>query len=202
VSIPIYGDVPPEFLPGLMNIIQAFKPDELCVRTYTRDGLISRVRNRMFSDFINGQATHLITFDDDCIFTLQDFNNLVSWKDSSKDIVVGAVPTKSDNPYFVYRLKKPVNEEPPLIELDVVGDFMIVSRDAAERVVRKHNKLLYKENKGGERRWAVFQPMVYAGEYLDETWSFSKRVSEAGCRMWLDTRIVLGHAGTKVFYKR
>ena len=203
VSVPIYRDVPSELLPQL---VQLSTHPNLCLRTYTNDSLISRVRNRMFSDFVLGEASHLVTFDCDCIFTPKDFETLISHVDNpDRDVVVGAVPTKQDNPYFVYRLAKPMVQDGSLLELTHVGDFMLLSRSAAERITGKFPELEYRENKTGERRWAVFQPMVskqpHGMEYMDETWSFSERARQAGCRLWLDTRIQLGHLGKKVYYK-
>jgi len=203
ISVPIYRDIPCDLLPSLVQL--SSRPG-IRLRTYTNDSLISRVRNRMFSDFVNDEAaSHLVTFDCDCIFTSQDFENLLSHCDSGLDVVVGAVPTKCDNPYFVYRLVKPMVQDGPLLELTHVGDFMLLSRQAALRLVDKFPDLEYRENKSGERRWAVFQPMLskqpHGIEYMDETWSFSERLRQAGCRLWLDTRIQLGHLGKKTYYK-
>jgi len=202
LGIPIYNDLMTEWLPSLMGINDEYK-DNVVIKVYGKDGLISRVRNRMFSDFYNDKTfSHLITIDDDCVFNMKHFNMLMEHINNDLDIVVGAVPTKADDNYLVIRLKKPQTihkKHPNLIELDSIGDFQLLSRKCADKMVKKFPELKYKENKTNETRYAMFMPMLKDDEYLDETWSYSLRAREAGCKLWFDRRIIMGHKGEKVF---
>ena len=203
ICVPIYREVPTTLMASLLQISQAFSSKEISIHVYTMDSLISRQRNRMFSDFYLSKDTHMITFDVDCVFSIDQLKMLLEHKD--KDVFTGMVPFKSENPKYVLRKIKPLVMEGPLVEVTHVSDFQIMSHKAAEKIVKSCSGLEYVENVTKERRWAVykpelsFNPELNGMEYLDETWSWCERARSAGCRLWIDTRINLGHLGSKVY---
>jgi len=213
ISLPIYKEVPWEFVKPVMELARS---TECIIRTYTRDSLVSRVRNRIFSDFLNSDNSHLVTIDVDTIFTYEDFEKLTCEENLKKDLVCGMVPVKSETPYFAHRVVRPFIQEGHLVEITHASPaFQVMSHECASKVARAFEDLKYTETWRGTSvgnqeesregvkltRYAVFQPLVVADEYLDEAWSFCHRARAAGCRLWLDQRINVGHLGTKVYRK-
>jgi hypothetical protein len=66
VAIPVYRDVPGEFVLSLLNFSRFF-PGEREIRLMLGDSLISQARNRLTADFLASDCTHCLFVDCDVI---------------------------------------------------------------------------------------------------------------------------------------
>jgi hypothetical protein len=79
--------------------------------------------------------------------------------------------------------------------------FTMVSREIMQAVAEKEGLARYDENTW---MYPIFMPYCFTNddgirEYLSLDFAFSQRVREAGYKVYLDTRIILGHIGSTVY---
>lgn len=79
--------------------------------------------------------------------------------------------------------------------------FTLISREIMQAVADRCEKAWYDEK---IEIYPMFMPYVFTNtegkrEYLSLDFSFSQRVREAGFKIYLDTRIILGHIGSTVY---
>lgn len=79
--------------------------------------------------------------------------------------------------------------------------FTMISREILQAVADRMEMVQYDETTD---LYPMFMPFVYTEEsgkkvYLSLDFAFSQRVRDAGFKVWMDTRIVLGHIGNTVF---
>lgn len=80
--------------------------------------------------------------------------------------------------------------------------FTIISRRILETLASKMEKVQYDENID---IYPFFLPFIHKergqkkGSYLTLDFAFSQRCRDAGIKVYLDTRIILGHLGKKIY---
>lgn len=79
--------------------------------------------------------------------------------------------------------------------------FTMISREILQAVADRMEMVRYDETTD---LYPMFMPFIYTEEsgkkvYLSLDFAFSQRVRDAGFKIWMDTRIVLGHIGNTVF---
>jgi len=179
------------------------------------DSLISRVRNRMASRFLDSTADYLLTIDSDVIFpcggympklpNLVPFNNEV-WKRNSLDVllahqegIVAAVYFKKMSPHSPslrlledrHNISEADSQAWQYNWLNMTG--LLEVRYASSGFMLIHRRVF----EAVPYPW--YQPYVYRGEYLSEDWAFCQRALDAGYRIYVDPSLQLGHIGSYVY---
>ena len=77
----------------------------------------------------------------------------------------------------------------------------MISREILQKVADSMDLVRYEE---GTWIYPFFMPMIRKDEdgtpmYLTLDFAFSQRVRDAGFKVFLDSRIILGHMGTKMY---
>lgn len=197
--------------------------DRFYVSMPGKESLISRGRNTEATVFLEEGFTHLLSIDADISFTWEDFRRVIS---HNVPIVGGAYPLKNFpvvmnfNPLegkgtelfktnrgfddlawkeFVHKYADP---DTGLAEVrHVPTGFMCVRREVFEKlseIVPKYHT--FQADSGEMERYYDFYFVgVHEGNYLSEDWSFCQLASANGFKIYLDTKITLGHTGYWTF---
>lgn len=75
--------------------------------------------------------------------------------------------------------------------------FTCISREILRTLADSMELVQYEP---GTDIYPFFLPMIYENTYLTLDYAFSQRVRDAGFKIYLDTRIMLGHLGSKLYY--
>jgi hypothetical protein len=198
VAIPVYRDMPAEFVISLMSLVQDLKP---LVKFCHGDGLVCRSRNRLSTDFLETDCTHCLFMDCDGIFRTEDVTRLTS---HDKAIVGGFVALKQEGSprwacTFLRNLPPP--DERGLQPLLHIGSgFLCIRRDVFERMVAVHGpEISYSDPYTGRLENNFWSPTVNQGCYLSEDYSFCERARSLGFGIYGDCRVLLRHVGTAIF---
>lgn len=183
-----------------------------------KESLIHRGRDRAALMFLEGGFDKLLTIDADISFTTDDFKRIIS---SPHDITGGMYPIKTFpvvanfNPlpdqgtefylsergydYEAYlKFKEKYADSEGYAEVrHIPTGFMCVTRkvlaDLSHTVEVYHSKA---PASGEMKGFFHFYPSgVVNGSLESEDWGFSRLASEAGYKVYLDTRISLAHIG-------
>jgi hypothetical protein len=172
------------------------------------DSLISRARNDAMADFLQeDDYEYLLTLDDDINVPRDAIVNLV---DRGQDIVSGFYRLKSDEGLLAIRTmtgQKPeikyyrdlINEGGAVQVRYASTGCLMVHRKVCEKMIQENPDLKYKQNLTGRKQYALYNPMIYKGEYLSEDWAFCQRARDAGFQVWVDGRVLCGHVGEAEF---
>lgn len=190
------------------------------------ESLITRARNKMVSEFLKSDATHLFFIDADIRFNYLDVIRMVI---HDKDIVVGAYPVKSFNlealvgrtfnsvedirsacsryvTNFIFdseeaAQKGEVQVIDGLIEVHDAGTgFMCIKREVIEQMTEHYQDTVYLAEKTCDIQWALFDTAIDDDRrYLSEDYTFCRRWQKMGGKVWLDPQVKLDHFGTIVY---
>lgn len=165
------------------------------------EALICRARNRALKDFMETDATHLMTIDDDLIF--------------AEDTIVQLVNAKAAAIGGFYRLKtgeyggtatrvvghdyRPAVLEKKIVPADYLATgCMMTKRFVIEDMIGYYPDLEYQENLTQKTLWAFYQPFIHFNgefrEYLSEDWAFCQRIKDAGYEL-------LAHGGVTPIHR-
>ena len=183
------------------------------------DALITRVRSRLAARFLaHPQATHLLFIDADIGFAPENVFRLL---DSGKDMVAAVCPLKQIDwekvraaakagvadlqavsiGYVVRFLPTPdksVEVENGIAKVAYGGTgFLMISRDAVQRLTDAHPELRAQVTDDGEEAVMLFDTMIEpgTGQYLSEDYAFCRRWRELGGDIWADVEARLTHVG-------
>lgn len=191
---------------------QRWKLPQVLVRINS-DALIERSRNIICSEFLAapGAGDILLFVDDDIVFTNKDVSITIETCLEKKGVVGGIYPLRSD-----------LDDALPLHPLDHKdGTIIIGSGDPIEaRFVSSgfmaiHRKVLEKFSKNTQyfkrhvppfynffaTSWTK-DPKPGWEEYdffRSEDWHFCDRARELGFQIWIEPKVVLKHAGQKLY---
>lgn len=183
-----------------------------------KESLIHRGRDRAALMFLEGGFDKLLTIDADISFTTEDFKRIIT---SPHEITGGMYPIKTFpvvanfNPlpdrgtefylsergydYEAYlKFKEKYADSQGYAEVrHIPTGFMCVTRkvlaDLSHTVEVYHSKA---PATGGMKSYFQFYPsQVLDSQLLSEDWYFCRLASEAGFKVYLDTKISLGHIG-------
>lgn len=190
------------------------------------DSLISRARNQLVAKFMANPAfTHLMFIDVDLGYSYEDILKML-WHD--KDIVTGAYPIKEILWDKVVKLAKDDCDPKKIAEkstrfvvnpcvgadskikfdngalsiYDAGTGFMLIKREAFEKLFAAYPELKYKDDTGAlseeERNhsYALFNSYVDEdGRFLSEDYGFGRYWQKIGGEIWVDPSIELTHLG-------
>jgi len=167
------------------------------------ESMIDRTRAMMATQFLDSDNDILFFLDDDILYNPEDIQLIID--DCIEKETIVAAP---------YLLKKP-GRVLALRPLDLKQEFFIGPekgclqeiRYAAtgfmaipRKVIADVAATMERCNKGRDSElFPMFLPMVYEGDYLSEDFAFCQRARALGYKVWLDSRIKIGHVGTFVY---
>jgi hypothetical protein len=205
IAIPCYDAMQCETVEALLRADREL-PFPHVIRLHCGESLVTRARNRLASEFIKGNWTHLLFIDSDIIFTPEHITRLLS---HGEDLVGGHYALKS-NAFWgcVSTLHDDVKQdERGLIGVRGAGTgFLSIGRNVLERMIEALGaELEYEQydNEGGGKAWDFFGVGVRheprgkhdVKRYYSEDWMFCARARELGFKVYLDAHVVLGHIG-------
>tara|TARA_Y100001934_G_scaffold272270_1_gene360218 strand:+ start:259 stop:1041 length:783 start_codon:yes stop_codon:yes gene_type:complete len=187
------------------------------------ESLITRARNKIVSQYMSTEKTHLIFIDADIEFNALDVIKLLY---HDKDVVCGAYPFKNLPPSYVVKPKKSSNEE-VLVEVEWTGTgFMMINRNTFLKLFEKNEDLkcdLTKAHATGQIQYHpklaaesveiekiknkyyydLFGVMIEEKDgwrnYLSEDYTFCRRWQKIGGKIYVDPSIKLNHIGTHTY---
>jgi hypothetical protein len=172
---------------------------------YTAD--ISLARSNLFSAFYRSNATHMLFIDDDMGWEPASILRLFA---TGKDVVGVAGPKKRYPLAFAANFTDkdgnavdlPFDPESGTHELGELGAaFLLISRHCAERMVEAYAPTLEFTWTGGERVFAVFQPMVdpELKKWYSEDFAFCRRWRDIGGKVHVCAEVKLQHVGSHTY---
>ena len=172
------------------------------------EALLSKSRSRVATDFFRKKEFDVLFFiDDDIVFEPIDVAKISYLVRSGFDIVGGAYPMKNYvQPYLAVKpfKDKSIKFGPDggLQEVRMLATgFMAIGRHVFEKMVESETVPLC--DKSTLNYYPFFNPFYceIEGEIrnLSEDYSFCKRATDLGFKVWVDGTTKLGHAGRYVY---
>ena len=200
------GSVFEQFFVSFMQATIDFQNNGLGfgLETVSNESLVTRARNTLIAKgMANKTNTHFMFIDADISFKSRDIFRLIS---ADKDIVGGMYPKKS---YPIEHVFNPIGDDVPdengLQEVRHVGTgFMLIKRSVIEKMFEYYKDLWYQSDLGLDsaldtHMYSLFDTEVVNKKYLSEDWTFCNRWRATGGKIWIDTKVKLGHSGYHTF---
>ena len=196
----------------------------MCVDFIGNESLVERARCILAERFLQSGATHLLFIDGDIGF---DARAVVKLLQADKDVHTAVYSKKhhdwatvrrkldegSAEPVYQMGLdfninisnpKEPVSPEGLVEVLDSATGFMLIKREAMQRVKAAHPELDCVNdipNQTIKEYNAMFACMIdpVTRRFLSEDYSFCRRYQQLGGKIWADVSIPLAHVGSQVF---
>lgn len=191
-----------EFAPRGIGVEIGMVPDE---------SLVPRARNILVSKFLQSNCDSLLFIDADMGWKPDDVLRLLAWSNDWDKAVVGAAGVRrSDPPSFcVNFLGEPgstvkVCPKTGCLSVRHLGTgFILMRREAIERVMRLHPELAYEErDRSGQvqgTHHALYNMHLENGSCYSEDYRFCDLWRQAGGEVWVDPEISLQHIGFKSY---
>lgn len=172
--------------------------------------LLDHARSILATDFYNTDNDVMVWLDDDMLFDAQEFVRLAQEAHERKAIVGAVASTKKPLGEITARFKKETEhavffEDGEVMPVDTIGTGLTaVSRDVLVRIIEAEEVQCVRVP-GNRRIWAFFMTLVTdfeddgAGCWWGEDTSFCLRARAAGCKVYADTRMRVGHKGSYVY---
>jgi hypothetical protein len=200
----------------------------LQVQMLGSDALITRARQNIVADFLaNEAATHLlfidadIGFEPDQVFRLLEFDADVAaaiypikrmdWKKVSAAVEARRASIDAAALSYLIEFTNPdqiaVNRGFAQVQFAGTG-FLMIQRHVLLAMTERYPELRYRHDHkpddklaGSQFRYALFNCMIDegSGTYLSEDFSFCKRWTDMGGKIWADLQSRLTHVGTVNF---
>ncbi len=196
---------------------------------WVRDSLVTRARNKLVSEFLEADYTHLFFIDADISFTPDDFIRVLSL---DKPIVTAPYPIKKDDkievgdasmgwcvnfPLGKYNFKDNINGF-KLCDYAGTG-FMLIQRKVFKTIIDKYPSIEYltdvsakidgKKSIKGKTEYAFFDCGIQGQgilkdadntkRYLSEDYYFCQLWKQCGGAIWADITSELRHIGIKSY---
>lgn len=224
IATPAYGGMVSNiYMQSVMALMLACMQTKIGFRflSHGNESLITRGRNRMVSEFLKTDYTHLMFIDADIGFNAQDVLTMLG---KDKEIICGAYAKKTINwqrihaavkdgvppeDLAVHAAEHAVNFVSDKIQLvddiceihDGATGFMIIKREVFERLACK--ELMYLSDTKGDFRqpmFAFFDCGIDAEDrYLSEDYYFCRLWQNTGGKVWLYPKAKLLHMGAYGF---
>jgi len=173
------------------------------------DSHAGRAMNKTACSFLDSGCDIWVNIDADILFTKKDIDHLL---EGNLPLVYGVYPKKNDacEPCLGTFDVRPEPDETGRAVVRRAGrGFMAVRRELLERMKEENGGPALAYHNHGKTEWEFFPSGVVTGEmsampegqreFLSEDWAFCERARALGVPTILDTRIVLGHEGSKVY---
>ncbi len=169
------------------------------IDTQPNDSLVTRARNNLMAKMLsNPRATHFMFIDADIRFEPEGILNMLV---ADKDVIGGLYPLKKLPVSYVVnaRMAARVGD---LHEVDTIGTgFLLMKRGAIERMIAAYPETKYVDDTDFGKE---YEPNMYAlfdceiderGHYLSEDWTFCRRWSRLGGKIFAHMKVLLNHIG-------
>lgn len=180
---------------GTMNFLWVISPG---------DALVGRARSINASYFLESEmAPFLIFLDSDIVFEPEELERLYSDLKAGYDFIGGVYPVRGESQLAHYGLGDGVTIDGKIIEVQFLScGFTGISKRLLERLVKELPLPILNEHD-----WARCYPFFETGRYIEEPyqiyisedWDFCNKVRAIGAKPFLDTSILLGHIGKKIY---
>ena len=184
-----------------------FKSIELgvswAVECVSNESLITRARNVIVASFLKHPAkfTHLLFVDADIAW---EAHHLLALLNRDEDVVGGLYAAKQVPTRVIANLLGPQMEN-GLMEVSKVGTgFLLIKRHVFEKLDAHPSVVPFlwehgipKEVDGYLRTY--FDTAMREGRYMSEDWNFCENWRDLGGKVWLDTKVQLGHTGSYMY---
>lgn len=165
------------------------------------NALIADARALIVAQFLASPADVLVFIDSDVCW---EAGALLKLLDHDVDMVAGIYPQRKDPiNYCVKWINKPeLHAVNGLLEVEgVPAGFMKLSRKQLESMVEQYpDSEFFVENAPNQKAWALFADYRIGRHKMGEDYSFCKRWTDMGGKVWIDPEIKMGHTGNKTFY--
>lgn len=164
----------------------------------TGSSLITAERNRLISDFLKSDCTHMLCIDADMAWKPEDVEKLLNYE---KDFVGACYPARLEKK-FIFRpcVKEDdslITDGKALIKMNYIpAGFILLSKKLISTMSVVHAKDYYKpKDEKQPDGYALFNTEVYEEEFWGEDFVFCRKAREAGFDIWVDPLILLNHDG-------
>ncbi len=169
-------------------------------RIVTSGSLLCAERNRLITDFINSDCTHMLCIDSDLGWPCEAVLGLLS---KNVEFVAGCYPARGNLKTFIFRpivdetQKLDVDKDKGLLKMEYIpAGFMLIQRSAIEKMIKKFPELYFEpKDKSHPPSYALFNTEVIDQQFWGEDYIFCKRAREAGVDIWVDPMIQFDHSG-------
>jgi hypothetical protein len=177
--------------------------DRVTIFDESGNALIGDCRGLIVAQFLDGDGTDLVFVDSDVSWEAGALLKLV---DYPVDFVAGLYPQRKDPINFCVQWPRQgkhliPDEETGLLEVEgVPAGFMRLSRAMLEKMVAQYSDTqFYCEVAPDKTAHDLFGPYRVGRMKFGEDYSFCKRWRDIGGKVWVDTKIRMGHCGYKTF---
>ena len=145
------------------------------------NALVEDARHDILCAFMESSHTHLLMVDSDISWSAPDVPRLLEY---AEPLVAGAYLRRGMGDFAVLLDGgEPEVDDRGLVEVAGVGaGFVLVHREAIQKLWASHQDLVYRRPDGRER-CALFLPLIEDGEMLAEDYSFCARWRQIGGRV-------------------
>lgn len=201
-----------EYMMSILRLLNSVKQNKLDCSFYPIffESLVSRARNAAVAHFLEDKNnTHLLFIDSDIIFEPDHVFKLIQ---ANKEVIAGIYPKK----YIVWdRLKKRPDSEK--VDFPIGGDirmtqdnfletnylptgFLLISRTAIEKIIKKYPELKYKNDidgymSAGDNFYDLFKVGIRNGIYESEDWGFCSLWKSVGGQVLIHPEVNVKHIG-------
>jgi hypothetical protein len=163
--------------------------------------IIADARAEICAKFLQSDSTDLVLIDHDVHW---EAGALLRLLDHPVDFVAGIYPYRRDPIEYPVRWAdaKELWADPKtgLIEVSgVATGFLRITRKALVALTEKYKDLEYLSAKYPAPVVGLFEPYRIGKAKLSEDFSFCRRWTDMGGKIWVDPEIAMGHIGNKVF---
>lgn len=207
------GDIKAAFM---CDFWEAFKGREV-IFARASDSHANRGMNKVACAFLKTDCDWWINIDADILFTRRNIDHLLSHGDAK--LVYGIYPKKSDETepcLGTFDIVLPPTDENLVTVLRSGRGFMLVHRSLLEAMKEDNGGPALRYHNHGEVQWDFFPSGPVTGElsampagkdpdgypvreWISEDWFFCERARALGVPTVVDSRIALGHEGSKQY---
>ena len=168
--------------------------------------VVSRARNLLVQDLLEGQCDYLLFIDSDINFEPDDILRLMAWGTDPKKGIVAAVPrVRSVDKTYIATLDYDENNQLTMNGMGLVRAervataFMLVRREVFTTMIEAHPEWKYYDHRAEKTVPCLFDFMLTEEGYIGEDFLFCDRTRELGFEVWVDPSITLGHMGVQEY---
>jgi hypothetical protein len=196
----------------------------VCFDILGNESLVQRARNVLCERFRQSSSTYLlfidadIRFNPETVFRLLKFNKPIVGSCYPKKflnwgLIEAKMKAKDPEPMHQYGLDFNINivgKQAEVIEgfvkcLDIATGFLLITRDAIEKVAKAFPELRCKNDIQNENMKLDFYDAVFdcaideeSKRYLSEDYAFCRRAQKVGLEIWVDVVSPLSHTGSMI----
>ena len=201
IGMPVNRDIPPRTVQSLLATVThcVRLGVHLEIQMITGCAIITKARDEVVKQFLDGDCTHLFWIDSDMTWKSEQFIRLLALG-TKVEIVGAAYPSKREPPTFMINFEKSgmLRGEYGLLEVKGLGlGFTIMQRKVIQ-AISDMSTPMYDEALQREMK-SVFRVDIIDGKFRGEDMAFFADLKELGYKICMDASIDLGHIGQKEY---